>query len=277
MRKSLAVAAMMCAVSASVQAETPYERGKYLMETLAACGNCHTPKTAQGKPDNTRELAGGLPFKEGFGTAYAPNITPDKETGIGKWTDAQIITAIREGKRPDGSIIGPPMPVAMYRDLSDADAKAIVAYIRKVKPVSNKVAKSEYKVPLPPNYGPPVGSVKAPSPKDKVAYGAYLAGPVAHCMECHSSPDAKGVPDFKGKPGGGGLQFNGPWGISHAANITPTGIGKWKDADIKTAIATGVRPDGIRLKPPMGFDYYKGIKAADLDAIVAYLRTLKPL
>lgn len=256
--------------------ETPLERGKYLMDTIVACGNCHTPQGPNG-PEAGKELAGGTLFDEAFGKAYAPNITPDAETGIGKWTDAQIIAAIREGKRPDGSIIGPPMPIALYRGMSDRDVKAVVAYLRTVKPVSNKVAKSTYKVPLPPSYGPPVTKVTAPSPSDKVKYGAYLAGPAGHCIECHSSPNDKGIPDFKSKAGGGGLSFNGPWGTSYAANITPTGIGKWSDAAVKAAITTGVRPDGTRLKPPMAFHYYKGIKPRDIDAIVAYLRTLKPL
>jgi mono/diheme cytochrome c family protein len=263
-------------MSAGAQAETPLERGTYLMETIIACGNCHTPQTPQG-PEPGRELAGGMPFEEPFGTAYASNITPDKATGIGTWTDAQIIAAIREGKRTDGTIIGPPMPIGLYRGISDDDAKAIVAYLRQVKPVANKVPRSKYKVPLPPSYGPPVGKVSAPSPKDKVAYGAYLAGPLGHCTECHSTPDAKGVPDVVRKTGGGGMPFHGPWGISYAPNITPNGIGKWTDAQIKTAITTGVRADGSRLKPPMGFAYYKGIRPVDLDAIVAYLRTLKPL
>jgi cytochrome c553 len=246
------------------------------METIVACGNCHTPQTPIG-PQRRRELAGGNLFVEPFGTAYAPNITPHRATGIGKWTDAQIIRAIREGKRPDGSIIGPPMPIALYRGMSDADAKAIVAYLRKVKPIANKVPKSQYKVPLPPSYGPPVGKVSAPLPKNKVAYGAYLAGPLGHCTECHSTPNEKGIPDFVKKTGGGGLSFHGPWGTTYAPNITPSGIGKWTDAQIKTAITAGMRPDGSWLKPPMGLYYYNGIRPNDLDAIVAYLRTLKPI
>jgi len=262
--------------SAAAKSETALERGKYLMETIVACGNCHTPQGPQG-PVAGRELAGGTPFNESFGVAFASNITLDKATGIGNWTDAQIIVAIREGKRPDGSIIGPPMPIALYRGMSDADVKAIVAYLRQVKPVGNKVAKSKYKVSLPPSYGPPVGAIVTPSPSDNVAYGAYLAGPLGHCTECHSTPDKRGIPDFVNKTGGGGLSFNGPWGISYAPNITPTGIGKWSNAHIKTAITIGVRPDGILLKPPMGFYYYKGIRPADLDAIVVYLRSLKPL
>ena len=155
-RTAFALAAAVFATTAAAQ--TPLERGTYLMRGIVACGNCHTQNTPQG-PMPGMELAGGTKFEEGFGIAYASNITPDPETGIGKWTDAQIITAIREGKRPDGSIIGPPMPSSLYRDVSDDDVKAIVAYLRTVKPVVNKVPKPEYKVPLPPSYGPPVTTV----------------------------------------------------------------------------------------------------------------------
>ena len=255
-------------------AQSPLERGTYLMSSIVACGNCHTPRTPQGPG---KELSGGTRFNEGFGVAYAPNITPDPQTGIGKWTDQQIITAIREGKRPDGTIIGPPMPIALYRGISDEDARAIVAYLRKVAPVENKVAKSEYKVSLPPAYGPPItAAVTAPPKTDKVASGAYLAGPLGHCIECHSAPGANGAPDFVNRLGEGGMHFNGPWGTTISRNVTPTNLANWSDADIKKAITTGVRPDGERLKPPMAFAYYKNIAADDLDAIVAYLRTLKP-
>src|SRR5262249_42627356 len=146
-----------------------------------------------------------------------------------------------------------------------------------VKPVINKVEKSQYRIPLPPAYGPPVVSVPAVPKADKVAYGAYLAGPAGHCMECHSTPGQNGVPDLVSRPGGGGMQFKGPWGVSYAPNITPTGIGKYSDDDIKRAITDGVRRDGSRLMPPMAYHYYKNIAPDDLAAIVAYLRTLKPL
>ena len=269
-------AALLVALAAPLHAETPLERGRYLMETIAACGNCHTPMGPQG-PLAGRELAGGTEFHEGFGVARAPNITPDPETGIGTWTDAQIIAAIREGKRPDGSIIGPPMPIALYRGLADDDAAAIVAYLRQVPPVRNAVAKSAFTAPLPPTYGPAVANVVAPPRSDKIAYGAYLAGPVGHCIECHSTPNEKGIPDFVGMTGGGGLTFHGPWGVSRAPNITPSALRTWSDEQIKRAITTGVRPDGGRLNPPMAFGYYQAIRSDDLDAIVAYLRTLKPL
>jgi mono/diheme cytochrome c family protein len=211
-------------------------------------------------------------------TAYAPNITQDKETGIGAWTDAQIVTAIRDGKRPDGSLIGPPMPFGLYRRISDTDVAAIVAYLRTVKPVRNKVPKSAYDIPLPPAWGPSVGRVADVPRDDKVVYGAYLAGPLGHCIECHT-PMVKGHFDYESQLGAGGFQFPGPWGVSVSPNITPhgDGVAGYTDAQLKKIITTGIRPDGSRLMPPMGVGYYRNISAPDLDAIIAYLRTLKPV
>lgn len=266
-------------VSAPAAAEeTPIERGTYLMSTIVACGNCHTPQ-GPGGPVASMELAGGMEVSLPGFVAYAPNITPDSETGIGGWTDEQIITAIREGRRPDGSIIGPPMPIGMYRNLSDGDVKAIVAYLRQVKPVRNEVQKSRYDIPLPPAYGPPVVSVPEPDRTDTVAYGAYLAGPAGHCIECHTPFGEAGF-DYANRLGAGGLEIPGPWGLSVSANITPhpqAGIGAWTDQQIKNAITKGVRPDGNQLMPPMAFAYYAGMTESDLNAIVAYLHSLKPV
>ena len=108
----------LLAMSGIASAETPLERGTYLMQSIVACGNCHT---AKGGPMAQHELAGGFQIKEGPIDAMTPNLTPDKETGIGNWTDAQLMVAIRDGKRPDGSLIGPPMPYDMYCGLSDRD------------------------------------------------------------------------------------------------------------------------------------------------------------
>jgi len=256
-------------------AETPLERGRYLMRSIVACGNCHTPQGPQG-PIPGQELAGGLVFDEPPFTAVASNITPDKATGIGNWTDAQIVTAIREGRRPDGTIIGPPMPIGLYRGISDADAAAIVAYLRSVPAVSNPVKKSVYRIPLPPTYGPAVGKVAEPDRNDKLAWGRYLAGPLGHCVECPSSPGPQGAPDIVNQLGAGGMRFPGPWGLSVASNITPKGLTGYSDAALKTVITTGVRPDGSKLRPPMGTGYYAQMSTADLDALVAYLRSLPP-
>lgn len=263
---------LWCALA---RAETPLERGRYLMNSIVACGNCHTPQGPAG-PQAGMELAGGFLIEEKEFTIHAPNITPHKVSGIGLWSDAQIITAIREGRRPDGTIIGPPMPIGLYRGMSDSDVKAVVAYLRSVKPVDNKPAKSVYRIPLPTSYGPPVGPVADVPRSDKVTYGRYLAGPLGHCIECHTPQDANGMPQFATKLGAGGMAFHGPWGVSVSANITPTGLTRYSDAQLKTLVTTGVRPDGSRLKPPMGVAYYASLAAADQDALVAYLRSLPP-
>jgi mono/diheme cytochrome c family protein len=268
-------ALLAAAALAPAAAQPTLERGRYLMHSIVACGNCHTPQGPNG-PLAGKELAGGLPFEEKPFTAYASNITPDKETGVGRWTDAQLVTAIREGRRPDGTLIGPPMPIGLYRGISDSDVAAIVAYLKSVPAVRNPVPKSVYRMPLPPTYGPPVGAVAQPSRNDKLAWGRYLAGPLGHCIECHSTPGPQGTPDFEQHLGEGGMSFAGPWGVSIATNITPKGLAAYSDAALKTVITTGVRPDGSRLKPPMGTPYYAKMSAADLDALVAYLRSLPP-
>ena len=270
----LALPLLMLA-GARAQAETPLERGNYLLKSIVACGNCHTPQGPNG-PLPGMALAGGLRFEEPPFTAIAPNITPDPDTGIGRWTDAQLVTAIREGRRPDGSLIGPPMPFGQYRSLSDNDAMALVAALRAAPAVSNRVAKSEYRMPLPPAYGPPVGRVAEVPRGDPLAYGRYLAGPLGHCTDCHSGLGANGMPDIEHRLGAGGMVFPGPWGISIAANLTPRGLARYSDAELKTMISTGVRPDGSRLKPPMGVPYYGQMTDADLGALVAYLRSLSP-
>lgn len=277
--KKLVIAFALAATvqSQAVSAETPLERGTYLMNSIVACGNCHTPQTPTG-PAAGMELAGQFLVDEpGFFKAFAPNITQDKETGIGNWTDEQIIAAIREGKRPDGTIIGPPMPIELYRNLSDTDVTAIIAYLRQVKPVKNVVEKSTYEIPLPPSYGPPVTQVPDVPRDDIVAYGAYLAGPAGHCIECHS-PLVNGKPDIEHQIGAGGMSFPGPWGVSISANITPheDGISHYNDADLEKVIRTGVRPDGSRLLPPMGVYYYANISDEDMAALIAYLRQLEP-
>ena len=268
---------VLAAMPAAGQHATLLERGTYLMDSIVACANCHIQRD-KGKPLFDRGLSGGMVFDEEPFKAYASNITPDRETGIGKWSDAQLIKAIREGIRPDGSVIGPPMPIMFYRGMSDDDVKAIVAYLRAQPAVKNAVPKSEYKTKLPPNYGPAISKkVLAPSPKDTLKYGAYLAGPLGHCTDCHN-PWVKGVPDMK-RMGAGGNPFKGPWGVSVSRNLTPhvSGLKGWSDAEIARAIREGVRRDGSQLKPPMAYGWYKNINESDMKALIAYLRSLKPL
>jgi mono/diheme cytochrome c family protein len=261
----------------AARSETPIERGRYLVHGIVACGNCHTPKDSDGKAIANRELAGGPVFNAPVFHAVTPNITPDTETGIGNWTDDQIVNAIRNGKRPDGTTIGPPMPIAYYRNMSDSDVRAIVAYLRTVKPIKNKTEKSSYKISLPTQYGPTVVSVPDVPRTDKVAYGQYLATALGHCMDCHT-PRVNGRSDLS-RVGAGGREFEAPsGGLITSANLTPAddaGIAHWTDAELKNAIVYGVRP-GRPLVPVMAFEWYKNISSDDLDALVAYIRTLKP-
>ena len=237
---------------------------------------------AKGRAVAGKELSGGLEFDIPPAHVVTPNITPDPQTGIGQWSEAQIVTALRDGKRPDGTIIGPPMPIDFYRQLSDRDAAAIAAYLHGMRPIRHAVARTQFKVPLPPGYGPPVSHVEEPPRADKAAYGRYLAGPVGHCMECHTPFKGPGQLDLD-RLGAGGRElpvFGKSGGLTVSRNITPdpdNGIGKWSDAQIKRAITAGIRPDGTRLVRTMAFDWYAKLAPLDLDALVAYLRSLKPV
>lgn len=256
------------------------ERGTYLAQGISGCGNCHTPRTADGTLIEDMKLAGAFVIERPNVKAYAPNITPDEETGIGTWTDEQIVRAIREGVHPEGRILGPPMPFVFYRGISDRDVQSLVAYLRSLPAVRNVVPRSEYYAPPPSSWGPPVSSVAEVSPDDELAYGAYLAGPLGHCIDCHTLLE-NGKIQFD-RVGGGGNVYTKPFGYQFAAvssNITPhreLGIGAWSDAEIKRAITAGHSRDGRELLPFMGFIFYKNIDERDLDAIVAYLRTLPP-
>jgi mono/diheme cytochrome c family protein len=263
-------------------AETPVERGAYLVTTIGSCGNCHSPRDAPGHVAAGKELSGGNEFDEDLGHVIGPNITPDRETGIGAWSEAQIITAMREGKRPDGTIIGPPMPIIVYRSLSDQDTAAIAAYLLSLPPIHNPVGRTRYKIPLPPSYGPPVAHVAEPARDDKVGYGRYLAT-FGHCVLCHTAPGGGQPVDMSHAFAGGRELPNGdqpPAGVVISRNITSDpdqGIGKWSDEQIKRALVEGVRPDGTKLSHTMPYTWYANLAPADLDAIVAFLRTVPPI
>jgi mono/diheme cytochrome c family protein len=258
------------------------ERGAYLVESITACGNCHTPKDPQsGEAIAGMEYAGSFMISEPGFKAYAPNITMDSETGIGNWTDEEIIGAIRDGLRPDGTLIRPPMPSLFYRTMSDYDARAIVAYLRTIEPVKNEVPKSEYYDLSPPNIGPKVGSVPEVNEDHPVAYGRYVTHTLGHCTGCHT-PRKNGKLDFS-RTNVGGRIFRNIYGLGFTAvsmNITPhpvAGIGEWTDEEIKRAITKGISRNGRQLAKVMAFPYYNKITEEDLDAIVFYLRSLPPL
>ncbi len=194
----------------------------------------------------------------------------------------QIVTALRYGTRPDGTIIGPPMPVDTYRGMSDRDLAAIAKYLRTIKPVRHPVGRTQFKAPPEP-HDPTVTHIEEPPRQDKIAYGAYLAGPVGHCFGCHTVPRPDGSSFDRHRLYAGGRDMPDYGDLTKrvvSRNITSDpddGIGKWSNGDIKRAIDTGVRPDGSRLARTMPYDWYRKIAPPDLDALIAYLRTLKPL
>jgi mono/diheme cytochrome c family protein len=239
------------------------------------CGNCHSPLDQTGGVIPDKDLSGRFVIELPVFTAYAPNITP--AGAIADWSDAELGRAIREGIRPDGSLIGPPMPFEMYKGLSDTDVSAIVAYLRTVPAVQGDVPRSEYRMPLPPAYFPPVGTVADVPRGVSVDYGAYLAGPVAHCLECHT-PFGPHGPLLETDLGRGGFEFPGPWGVSVAPNITShdDGLAGYSDAELADMITAGVRPDGSRMLPPMPYGYLSKMTPDDLAALILYLRTLPP-
>jgi mono/diheme cytochrome c family protein len=279
MAKLLAVCSLLAAHAAASAAPGAAQlaRGKYLMEGIAACANCHGARDASGRILAERGMSGGRLFDFPEFKSYASNITPDPQTGIGKWTDAQLGKAIREGVRPDGSIIGPPMPIEFYRNISDDDLAAMIAYLRAQPSVANSVPKSRYVIALPPSYGPPLSVVKAPPPSDRKRYGEYLAN-VGHCMECHTPQGAGGRLDEK-RLGAGGRAFDGPWGTSVSRNLTPhaSGLKNWSDAQISTAVRQGKNRSGAPYMPPMAFDWYRTISDADMASLTTYLRSLAPV
>jgi mono/diheme cytochrome c family protein len=273
-----AAAAFVTQAHQPAWAQTPdlSVRGAYLVNGPAACGNCHTPKGADLLPVASQALIGGVKFNSpGFGLAISKNLTPDNDTGLGTWSEPQIVRAVREGVTKESGIIGPPMPVAYFNRISDDDIKAIAAYLRTIKPIRNEVGESKYKIE--PKAQPPVQGIVAPPSTDKLAYGAYLVN-MAHCLECHTPPGADGRGDFTNRRAAGGRPFFPIEGkIVRSANITSdkeTGIGAWTDAEVKRAITEGISKDGRQLIPQMPYPFFRNLTPDDLDAVVAYIRTL---
>ncbi len=275
MRWMLGLVAVVAMTGGASAESASVKRGSYLANTIMTCANCHSPK---GPPEatNGKDYSGGLEFDEPPFKVTAPNITQDKETGLGKWSAAEIKNVLLTGIRPNGTPLAEIMPTNFYQILTPSDANAIVAYLKTLKPISNKVPNPLYKMALPHHLFP--GSEKpmpASAMRNKIKRGFYLAT-IGHCMECHTPMTQKGR-DFGNGLGSGGFEFKGPWGVSKSRNITSSktkGIGEWSDAEIKRAITQGVSKDGSKLKPPMGYGYYAGMTNSDLDAIVAYLRTV---
>ena len=243
-------------------AETDAARGAYLVR-IAACSGCHTPKTPSGLGP---ALSGGRTFGAGPSALAAANITPDRETGIGAWTDAQIAAAIHEGVRPGGSRIGPPMPQIAYHAMRDDDVRAIVAYLRSVPAVSHAVPQAHRTIAAP--HATPPAVIAG---DDLVARGRYLANAITHCTECHT-PGPSTAPDFAAHLDAGGRSFSTAKGSLVAPPITPDALRRYSDAELATLVTKGRRADGSMIEGPMPIAAYAHLAPDDVRALIAYLR-----
>ena len=280
-RKLLVGLAMVVVTCASATAETPVERGSYLVDSIGACGNCHTPRQ-QGVPDLSKKFSGGFQtFDEPWFTVKGANITPDRDTGIGAWSDDELRKTLLTGVRPNGVTLATVMPYPFYKMMLPSDVDAIVAYLRTVEAIRNAVQAPSYKaqqiaVAVPGADKP----FTADDLKDPVKRGFYLSS-IAHCMACHSRASEAVPPDFKANYGRGGREFRGPWGVTVTANISSSakGLGGWSDAELRRVLTEGISKDGRKLKPPMidYVAYYKTWANEDMDALIAWIRTIPPI
>ena len=266
--------------AAAADQDAMLKRGAYLINGPVACGNCHNARAKDMSFIPGKEFSGGFHIVDPAFDVYAANITPDKETGIGSWTDAEIIKTIREGKNKEGKIIFPPMPVPTYNSMSDDDVKAIVAFLHTIKPVHNEVPESKYKIPQ--QAMPPAKGAPAPATTDKVAYGGYIVNSLAHCFECHSGPDEHGAPDMAHKLGAGGFEIMLAPGMTvhdrqhHVRSRDGhRQVERRRHQEGDDGRASTPRA-GIS-SPPMPFPFFKNMTDEDLDAVVAYLRTIPPI
>jgi mono/diheme cytochrome c family protein len=270
----------LVALIATASAETLLERGSYLVNAVMGCDGCHTPRPG-GVFDMSKRFSGGSQiWDEKTFTVRGSNITSDPETGIGSWSEADIKRALTEGVRPSGVPLAPQMPFAFYKVLTPRDLDAVAAYIKSVAPVHNQVPLPVYKAAmhaeLIPEAEKPIAEELL---RDQVKRGFYLAT-IAHCMECHSRrPD--GSQDYVNWNGKGGYLFKGPYGEIAARNISShktAGIGAWTDAEIKRALTQGIGRDGRAFKLPMARQvYFSKMTDGDVDAIVAWVRTIPPI
>ena len=244
------------------------------------CTSCHA---IPGNEDRTK-LGGGLALKSPFGTFYAPNISPDPEDGIGRWTDAQFLTAVLKGTSPDGRHYFPAFPFGSYQHMKPEDVRDLFAHLKTLPPVKGKVR--DHDVPLPFNIRRLVGGWKflnmdyktfEPDPKQSAAWnrGAYLVNGPSHCAECHSPRDPLGgIVKAQKFAGGPNLEGEG-W----VPNITPKGIGSYSQKDIEYLLKTGDTPDGDSVGGAMTAVIRNTSQLTDEDrtAMAMYLKSLSPV
>jgi mono/diheme cytochrome c family protein len=257
-------------------------RGAYLVRA-GGCVACHTDLKGGGPT-----LAGGRALKTPFGVFFTPNLTPDPESGIGAWSEADFLGALRQGLRPDGSPYYPAFPYTTYARMTEGDARAIRAYLFSLEPVRRPSRPHDLIPPF--GWRPllhlwrllffePGALTPDPARPEGWNRGAYLVEALAHCGECHTPRNVLGAPDRALWLAG---SAQGPEG-QLAPNITPdraTGIGDWSASEIVELLRSGLKPDFDDVQGAMAEAIEHGLKHLgedDLAAIAEYLRALAPI
>jgi mono/diheme cytochrome c family protein len=256
-------------------------KGQYIFALAGGCA-CHT------EPKGVAH-AGGRAFPIPFGTVYSTNITQDKETGLGAWTDPQIHDAIVRGVGKDGSRLLPVMPYEKYSGMAQEDLQAMTVYIRTLKPVKKATPSLKSSVPFLRSLGTPLflkvfgqfSAAPAQAPASGIERGRYLVDHVSLCGDCHTPRNSIGAPN-RSLYMAGAAEKIGPLGEA-VPNITPdkeTGIGDWRRQDIAELLLTGTKPDGDNVQGLMseviqGTPHgYKDMKKEDALAIADYLQSI---
>jgi len=250
-------------------------RGEYLTKA-ADCAACHTAKG--GKP-----FAGGRPFKLPFGTLYTPNITPDRDTGIGQYTDAQFLRAVHTGVARDGKRLYPAFPYAAYTAMPDADVLAIKAYLFTQAPVRQSAPANTLVFPFNQRFLMAIWGLMfnrderfrpVPDQSPQWNRGAYLVEAAGHCGDCHTPRNLMQAVDNRHKFAGGAAEG---WSAYNITNDRRSGVGDWSAAELKAYLSSGHAAGRGTASGPMREAVelsLSHLSPEDIDAMVAYLRTV---
>lgn len=265
--------------AAALGPHTPNLDNGRTMFFAGGCASCH----ASSKEDRTR-LGGGAPLRSPFGTFHAPNISPDPNDGIGRWSEADFVTAMQDGTSPDGRHYYPAFPYTSYQRMPTADLRDLFAFLKTLPAVAGRAPDHELPFPFTVRRG--IGLWKLlylerapvrPDPSKSAAWnrGAYLVNGPGHCAECHSPRDGFGgiraAQRFAGGPN--------PEGEGWVPNITGKGLATWSVKDVENMLESGDLPDGDSVGGSMAAVVRNTaqLSSADRAAMAEYLTSLPPV
>jgi len=266
----------MLLVATPAYAQGDARRGAYLAKA-AGCQGCHTEVAKDAVP-----YSGGRGLKTPFGTFYGPNITPHPGAGIGHWSEADFLRALRTGLRPDGAHFYPAFPYPSFTGITDADARDLWAFLRALPPNARPNRAHALRFPFGLRFllglwkwlyftpGPFVANAAQPQVVNR---GAYLVNALGHCGECHTPRNSLGGAKLERRLAGAAFGAEG----KRTPNLTPEGLKGWSDAELREFLLSGITPDGDIAAEAMAEvirNTTSQLVPADLAAMIAYLRAL---